>query len=161
RYQSRVESDLDALRSTETGRALLEELDGTGRATTIETTNGGNVARYTTAADRLMTSGNTVNGPGTDTQVGYNRSRIDLGSGNAWSARPPIVGLYHELVHAADAGAGAMPTGETDGARNRERIAVGLDIDQDGDPRTPRIQPNSNTENGFRDELNLERRARY
>lgn len=161
RFQSRVESDLDTLRSTESGRALLQELDGTGRATTIETTTGGNAAGYTTAADRFMTSGNTVNGPGTDTQVEYNPSRIALAGSDPWSERPPIVGLYHELVHAADAGAGAMPTGETDGSRNRENIAVGLEIDHDGDPRTPRIQPNPNTENDFREELNLERRERY
>jgi len=160
-FSSRVNSDLDALRSLPTGRSLLHDMDATGHATNIVETDGGNAAGYPNPADRLMTGGNTVNGAGTDTTIDYNPSRISLGSANAWSDRPPVVGLFHEMVHAQNAGEGSMPTGETDGSRNRERIAVGLPIDQDGDPRTPRIQPNRNTENGLRAELNLENRARY
>jgi len=160
-FADRVYSDLDALRSIPSGRRLLGDLDRTGHSTTIRATDGGNATGYPNPADRLMTGNNTVNGAGTDSTIDYNPSLIDLGSGNAWSARPPIVGLFHEMVHAENAGNGSMPTGNTDGARNRERIAVGLPIDHDGNAATPRIQPNANTENGLRDELNLERRVRY
>lgn len=161
-FSARVQSDLDALRSIPSGRSLLHDLDATGHSTDIVQTDEGNAAgNYPDPAARLMTGNNTVNGAGTDVTVDYNPSRISLGGADAWSDRPPVVGLFHELVHAQNAGEGSMPTGDTDGARNRERIAVGLDIDQDGDPTTPRIQPNRNTENGLRSELNLERRARY
>lgn len=161
RFDDRVQSDLDAMRSIPSGRALLEDLDRTGRSTTIRETSGGNATGYPNPSDRLMTHGNTVNGAGTDARIDYNPTRTELAGGNPWSARPPVVGLQHELVHAENAGNGNMPTGSTDGTRNRERIAVGLSIDEDGNAATPRTQPNRHTENGFRADLNLENRDRY
>jgi Ca2+-binding RTX toxin-like protein len=160
-FQERVESDLDALRSLPSGRGLLRDMDATGHSTTIRETSGGNATGYTNPADRLMTGGNTANGAGTDATVRYNPESTLRPGGHAWSRRPPIVGLYHEMVHAENAGRGSMPTGNTDGTKNRERIAVGLPIDEDGDASTPRTQPNRWTENGLRQELGLARRARY
>lgn len=161
RFTNRVQSDLDAMRSVPSGRALLNDIDNSGRNTTISETGGGNATNYTHASRRLMNGDNTANGIGTDAQVSYNTTRTELSGGHAWSHRPPVVGLQHELVHAENAANGAMPRGLTDGDKNRERIAVGLPIDQDNDASTPRIQPNRHTENGFRSDLNLERRAQY
>ena len=165
-FQARVQSDLDTLRSLPSGRQMLADLDAAGRRVTIVETTGGNAVDNGAGAvdpDWFMTAGNTVNGPGDDSTVHYNPSRIDLNSGTAWSARPPLIGLFHELVHAENAGTGSLPRGRdaVTGANNLEHIAVGLDIDHDGNPATPRIQPNRNTENGLRNELNLERRNRY
>ncbi|MEL7370391.1 MAG: M91 family zinc metallopeptidase [Myxococcota bacterium] len=165
-FRARVESDLDVLRSLPSGRQMLADLDAAGKTVTIVETTGGNAVDNGAGAvdpDWFMSSGNTVNGAGDDSTVHYNPSRIELSGGNPWSARPPLIGLFHELVHSENAGTGTLPLGQdaVTGANNLEHIAVGLDIDHDGNPATPRIQPNRNTENGLRDELNLERRNRY
>ncbi|MEM7674934.1 MAG: M91 family zinc metallopeptidase, partial [Myxococcota bacterium] len=165
-FRARVESDLETLRGLPSGRQMLADLDAAGRTVTIVETTGGNAVDNGAGrveSDWFMTSGNTVNGPGGDSTVHYNPSRIELSSGNPWSARPPLIGLFHELVHSENAATGSLPRGQdaVTGANNLEHIAVGLDIDHDGNPATPRIQPNRNTENGLRDELNLERRDRY
>lgn len=161
-FMDRVHSDIDALRSLPSGRSLLHDLDATGYPTEIIEDRERNAARFPGNPDgRNLTANNSVRGPGTDTEVQYNPSRISLGNRDVWQDRPPVVGLFHELVHAQNGGEGSMPTGYTDNTLNLERVAVGLDIDHDDDTATPRIQPNRNTENRFRNELNLERRARY
>ncbi len=161
-FRNRVESDLDALRSLPTGRGVLSDIDNNGRNVTIEhRPTGGNATGYTNGSDRFMTHNNTTNGPGTDATVRYNPSLTHTGGSDPWDERPPIVGLHHELVHGENAGRGAHPRGHTDGTRNRERIAVGLSIDHDGDPSTARIQPNDHTENDLRRELGLRNRDRY
>ncbi|MEO1336718.1 MAG: type III secretion system effector protein [Myxococcota bacterium] len=167
-FRARVESDIEALRSLPSGRQLLRDLDATGRTTTITETTGFPEAGYTTPGDRFRVPdpanpGSFVNGPGTDATVRYNPNVDSVPTAQAWGDFPPIVGLFHELVHAEDAGNGAMYPGNDPitGERRRERQAVGLPIDHDGNPATPTIQPNTNSENGLRDELNLERRTQY
>lgn len=160
-FDARVRSDLDALRSLPSGRQLLADVDATGQTTDIQETDTGNFAAFDPST-AYMEADNVTPGAGSDVRVGYNPSRIDIGP-DAWNDRPPIVGLYHELVHAEDAGSGELLNGDdaVSGSPNLEHAAVGLDVDHDGDASTPRIHPNRNTENGFRSDLNLERRERY
>ncbi|WP_426754865.1 M91 family zinc metallopeptidase [Myxococcus sp. Y35] len=158
-FTARVQSDLDALRSLPEGQALLRRLDGSGRSTTIRETTRGNTAGATNFNDGYMgTDGKP--GKGTDSQVNYNPSRISLGD-EEWMSRPPVVGLFHELIHASDFVTGTLPRGETDGVINVEQSTVGLPYDHDGDPSTPRIEADRSTENDLRDELNLPTRPRY
>ncbi len=158
-FRARVESDMDAMRSLPIGQELLRGLDGSGKKTTIQETSGGNSAGGTKFMDGFMTP-DGKRGPGTDSQVNYNTTRTSLGNED-WMTRPPVVGLFHELVHAYDITNGTLAPGETDGTRNLENAAVGLPIDHDGDASTPKITQDRPAENHLRDELNLPRRPRY
>jgi hypothetical protein len=158
-FRARVESDLDAIRSMPIGQELLKGLDDSGKKTTIQETSGGNSAGGTKFMDGFMTA-DGKRGPGTDSQVNYNTTRTSLGNED-WMTRPPVVGFFHELVHAYDMVNGTLAPGETEGTRNLENAAVGLPIDHDGNPNTPKITQDRPAENHLREELNLPRRPRY
>lgn len=157
-FQTRVRSDLDALRSVPSGRGLLGAIDAAGHTTSIRQTSGDNVLVHDHRA--RMVENNTANGAGSDATLRYNPHETRV-SDDPWGSRPPVTGLYHELVHAQNAAEGSMPAGTTDLVDNAELVAVGLPIDHDGDPETSPIQPNRWTENGLRKELGLRRRAWY
>ncbi|MBN1210728.1 MAG: alkaline phosphatase [Myxococcaceae bacterium] len=165
-FQARVESDLEALRSTPAGREMLYALDNSGRTTTIVQTDEGNAAGPSNGDDADLRPDGTP-GPGTDSTVWYNPSRTSLG-GEDWMTRPPLVGLFHELVHAYNFNTGTWPNGEVvqpNGTvvNNGEREAVGLPYDHDGDqlPDAGVPAPDHPTENQLRDELGLPTRPRY
>lgn len=77
-------------------------------------------------------------GEGSNAHIGYNPERITIGASEDWMTRPPVVGLFHEMVHAQDFANGTLANGETDQGNgygtvpNYERVAVGLPYDHDG-----------------------------
>jgi Ca2+-binding RTX toxin-like protein len=158
-FRARVESDLDAMRSMPIGQELLRGLDASGKKTTIQETSQGNSAGGTNFSDGFQ-SVDGKPGPGSDSYVNYNTSRTSLG-GEEWMTRPPVVGLFHELVHSYDITNGTLAPGKTDGTNNLENSAVGLPFDHDGDPKTDKITQDRPGENDLRDELNLPARPRY
>jgi hypothetical protein len=158
-FKARVQSDLDAMRSLPIGQDLLRRLDGSGKKTEIRETSGGNTAGGTNFKDGFQ-SVDGKPGKGSDAHVNYNTTRISLG-GEEWMNRPPVVGLFHELVHASDIATGTLAPGQTNGTNNLENSAVGLPFDHDGDPATPNITQNRPAENDLRDQLNLPTRPRY
>ena len=90
------------------------------------------------------------------------------GDAQPWMHRPPLVGLYHELIHALNAGTGSLQPGKTGAIANAEFQAVGLPFsgirwDNDGNPSTKPAARNITafTENGFRDFLGLQSRTQY
>jgi hypothetical protein len=161
-FTARVQSDLDAMRSLPSGQELLRRLDDSGKSTTIRAVarpTDGNTANGTNFNDGYMAADGTP-GKGTDSQVNYHTSRISLG-GEEWQNRPPVVGLFHELVHASDFVNGELAPGSSEGTRNLEHSAVGLPYDHDNDPKTPKIKQDRVGENDLRDDLNLPTRPRY
>jgi len=158
-FRARVESDLDAMRSLPIGQELLRGLDDSGKKTTIQETSKGNSAGGTNFDDGFQTVDGTP-GPGSDSYVNYNTTRTSLG-GEDWMTRPPVVGLFHEMVHSHDITHGTLAPGQTDGTNNLENSAVGLPFDHDGDPKTDKITQDRPAENDLRDELNLPARPRY
>lgn len=217
-FVTRVEDDLETLRSLETGqqmlnsldraaadstlvvdlpvfgntalndgnRVVVEELDGrdeiehvrdpsvdplTGLPRNPTTENG--FARFEgNEPDRLLGADGTP-GFGGDTTVRYNPSvNLDL---NTSGATPPVVILFHELAHAYHNSTGTaiggvyspLPgSGDVNaGVNNLELQVSGIAIDHDNDPATPdqvfEIHPFELTENGLREELNLESRTEY
>nr|BDT30554.1 calcium-binding protein [Myxococcus sp. MH1] len=159
-FQARTQSDLDAMRSLPSGQDLLRTLDDSGHSTTIKETTSGNSASPANRDDAWFNTDGTP-GKGTDGTVNYNTTRTSLG-GEEWMTRPPIVALFHELVHASDYANGTLARGEKNGVNNRETSAVGLPIDLDQNPATPDVvQPGRPGENVLRDELNLPTRPRY
>jgi hypothetical protein len=161
-FQARVQSDLDALRSTPQGREMLTALDNSGHTTTIRLqTNAaqGNTAGATDGTNAWLKADGTP-GSGSDAVINYYPERISLG-GEDWQNRPPVVGLFHEMVHAYNYTTGTLAPGQTGGVNNRELAAVGLPYDGDANATTPNQHPGHINENDYRDELNLPTRPRY
>jgi hypothetical protein len=158
-FRRRVRDDLETLASTPSGRRLLDDLAARGHEITIQPDDE-DYAEFDRRAATLRRDGTP--GPGAkNTTIGYTGIGAILDDGVGQVA-PPVV-LFHELVHAYNAATGTVPPDRlrTDGVLNAENIAVGLPIDHDGNPKTPRIQPNPYFENQFREELNIPRRPRY
>lgn len=185
-FKERVEADLEMLRSSPLGRKMLEGFDAANTkdkvtVKIIEQTNlsQGNYADWANRTNPSQPQPNlnaTTGNPGTpnDATIGYHPSKLAAGG----SERPPIVGLFHEMAHANDFTYGTLQNGVYDGVdtadnkspvrqdvRNLERVAVGLPIDHDNDPKTPEQtdtnHPTDLTENALRDELNLSKRPSY
>lgn len=160
-FADRVQADLDLLRSSPTGQALLAALDHglTGRDTLT-------IREYADPNAKAWPDVSAA--PGHQRAIDFNPSFTTfLGD------TPPVVVLYHEMAHEYDYVNGTSLSGaHTDPAYpdgvavpNAEREAVGLPVDDDHDPATPsRIDPAHPlpfTENGLRSELTWAPRARY
>lgn len=182
-FKERVEADLEMLRSSSTGRKMLEAHDNSKHSVTIveETTiNKGNSASSTGAGNPFYDEANKKNGSGQDGVVKYEIASVY----RATSERPPVVGLFHELAHTYDFTNGTGRKGIYDGKDkvdkidtlknplnkkpdvvNLERVGTGLTVDHDNDVKTPEIldpnHPQDLTENGLRNELSLPKREHY
>lgn len=78
-FMARVLADLVMIDNTRSGRLMLQSLSDGGGATIISTTSGNS-----------HRSG----------VVSYNPYTEHIGGTEAWSTRPPAIGLAHELIHA-------------------------------------------------------------
>lgn len=185
-FKERVEADLEMLRSSPTGRAMLEAFDSANTkdkvtVNIIEQTDyaQGNYADWANRTNPTQPQPrlDPVTGkPGTpnNATIGYYPGKLESGG----RERPPVVGLFHEMAHAYDFTHGTLQNGVYDGTdvadkkspvrpnvNNLERVAVGLPIDHDNDPKTAeQLDPNhptNLTENGLRDELELPKRPSY
>jgi hypothetical protein len=151
-YQARVRADLALLAASPEGREMLTALRG--QDLRIEPT--------------IVPNG-SANG---DRIISYNPAYTDLSWGGQPHTTPPVAVLFHEMAHVYDFEHGtadwrpyASPSARDDGVVNLERMAVGLPIDDDGDPATPeRLSPDHPaglTENGLRAEMGLDPRTSY
>ncbi|MDI1465989.1 M91 family zinc metallopeptidase [Catellatospora sp. KI3] len=188
RFQARVESDLDLLRSSPLGRGMLAELDQLmagprpdERGVSAWWPNLGppppepgvlTIRELPTGTDNAYAAvedGHHV--------VGYDPSFDGLGGTAAGGDATPVAVLYHEFAHVWDHahgygyehghhaddvmwdGSGMVPVPAA------ERVAVGLPVDDDGDPTTPdRLHPRHPyplTENALRAELGERPRVSY
>jgi hypothetical protein len=164
-FAARVQSDLDALRSSPTGQQMLIQLQDTHD--------------HGTGQFPVSDAGSTLNIVAYDGPNGYDNwddsrptvhNTVQYNPAYSGSAGPPITALYHEFAHADDSfartGAQGVYAGPDDaGVRNLEREAVGLPIDDDGRLSTPdRLDPDhpyALTENALRQELGVPLRASY
>ena len=107
-FKARVESDLETLRALPSGRKMLEELDKTGKTTTIKPLdlrqNNGNAS----AADesKAIINPNGTANAGSDTIISYNPS-FQLGNYSDENL-PPLGALFHEMTHAYNMATGTM-----------------------------------------------------
>ena len=167
-FKMHAQSDLEALASVPVSQRMLNGLaDMKGHQAKITDTDGGNFC--SNSREGRLKSDGTAN-EGADSRIGYNRTRIKAGH-QAWSERAPIVGLYHEMAHAYDAGNGIMDnrmynyegslaagTLEDPGdVKGCELQAVGIDI---GSKDLP-LNPDGISENSLREFLGYERRDEY
>ncbi|TNE48649.1 MAG: alkaline phosphatase [Deltaproteobacteria bacterium] len=180
-FQMRVESDLDALRSIPAGREVLAAIDNNsgGHTVTIEQNEGRGNLKSTFNSHGYRNTDGTL-GAGTSSEIGYDSSNVQSPGREAWRTRPPVVGLFHELIHSLDDAQGTTERGVTHekstGASgtpnpNAEHTTVGLSYDHDGDEldNHGKFNPHSNSrvhregpsENKLRKAFNLERRTHY
>ena len=168
-FQMRVESDLEALLSVPIGRSMLTAIDDSSQVVDISQGWSGNFINFDNFYAAFLNSDGTM-GLGSGSHISYNPSKGNLYDGSLdWEIRPPIVGLYHEMVHAYNGGTGTLQPGYNSvWVPNLEQQAMGLPFDgipwdNDNNPATP---PNVNnltifTENGMRSFLGLPLRPMY
>ncbi len=170
-FVARVQADLDMLRSSPRGQALLAALDKTVRASRSPLADLPVVGRlanqgHTLTIREYVSPGpeddnsyahpDTQRRPGRQMLVEYQTDFDDSYEG------PPVTVLYHELAHVYDFAHGTVAEGTYDepdnpGVDNAERVAVGLPIDHDDSLATPHQvdprHPYDFTENALREEL--------
>lgn len=183
-FVQRVEDDLALLRSSPHGQQMLAEMNALARhngapVTIVEDlVDTGNGYVYGSQELKILLQherppvvgddpkwGFMVDGvPGSRAdraEIVYNRSTLEVLAGVTYS---PITALYHEMVHAYNAGHGTALAGSTiealDGklyeTSNSELQAVGL-------PTTPASTPNPKalTENALNEEMGKPLRSQY
>lgn len=165
-FTERVQSDLASLAALSTGQTMLNALAANGKSINIVDTDAGNYCSYYQDGATLKEDGSASYG--SDSTVAYDRART-LISYDDWGKRPPIVGMYHEMSHSYDAGAGVLdgryfnydgtPAENTEngGVKAAELQAVGLGDVSD----QVQMNPEGISENALRKALNLERRDKY
>lgn len=125
-FQRAVNTELDSLRRTPSGRQLFDALNDSRRIHTITSTTGGN---------SCAPSSGYVPGSGSGSTIRFNPLNTRCGTDAAGSnARPPYVGLGHEMGHseAIDAGSqtfdrgsgspGTTPPSEINSIRRENQI---------------------------------------
>jgi Ca2+-binding RTX toxin-like protein/uncharacterized protein YukE len=191
-FTERVDADLDMLSASPTGQQMLAALDPVpphlpGTQPRLLLPN--DVGSYPDGHGTVNVSPLKVDGgyagnqpPGSNVkhpdaaEFPYSKTYIEYNPEFLGKNSPPVVVLYHEMAHTydyhhdtfADREASADTVyghGDDPRAKNLEREAVGLPIDDDHNPQTPeRLYPDhpaALTENALREEMNLPRRKTY
>jgi Ca2+-binding RTX toxin-like protein len=179
-FVDRVRADLDMLRGSPRGQALLAALAAHHRESRSPLADVPVLGRLAPAGDTVTIREHVSHSreednsfayrdeaartPGRQLLVEYQVDLYDVDDG------PPITVLYHELAHVYDFAHETVADGvhsgsDNPGVENSERVAMGLPIDHDGDPRTPRQldprHPYDYTENALRDEIGAPRSPEY
>jgi hypothetical protein len=152
----------------------LTALDDSGHVVHVEQNSFGNSVNFTNWDTAFLVADGTIGtaGAGSDSQITYGIAKTILYDGSLpWEQRPPIVGLWHELIHAWNAATGTCQPGFGAGwARLLELQCVGLPLpdtallwDNDNNPATPPAagNPPPFTENDWRAFLGLLARPQY
>ena len=152
-FRQRVADDLQLLRSSPSGQAMLKELDAAASRNNAPVTIKEEIhvddSRYVFGSQALtereqngsVDQDDPVNGvikdgvagsPATQAHIFYNRSSLHLTPGNV---APPVTTLYHELAHAYNGANGTFlpgitlegePSQSQRSVANDERQAIGL-----------------------------------
>ena len=186
-FRERVEADLEMLRSSTTGRQMLEGYDEAFANNNVTVTinessansgsaswaNIGNPSAPQPYVDPATGTPGTPN----SAEINYNPSYMPTytySDGTSTESIPTVV-LFHEMAHAYDFTHGTFRNEEytgTDnidnggGLRSGERVAVGLPIDNDNNATTTEqtdnaVHPDNLTENGLREEFGMAQREHY
>ena len=170
-FVSRVQADIEMLRTSPHGQQMLAEFDAAaadkGNTVTIrELQNEQN--GYASMIPSYISNGQA--GSGSDVTISYNPSFF------VESLPAPSVILYHEMSHAFNGVTGTFMPGNYDGGEqgrshpdfglvNVERQAVGLPSSHPefdyGNGRVTDSNPYELTENGIREEMGLDLRPSY
>ncbi len=185
-FRERVEADLEMMRSSPVGRQMLEGFDDSFKKDKVTVTlqsldelNGYADWENRTKPGKPQPIMNPVTGAkGTpnNATISYNPALMptfDFAGEPSVETTPNLV-LFHEMAHAYDFTHGTFraemyrgnDTIDKNNIRVGERVAVGLPIDNDANPKTTEQTDNANhpdnlTENGLRREMNFRERMHY
>lgn len=184
-FRERMEADLEFLRSSPNGRAMLTAFDDAKTksnvsVTIVEISDDNAYADWEnrtkpTRPQPFLDQATGKTGTPNNVTISMNPSLM-LATENpdgSVTEFPPSVVLFHEMAHGYDMTHGTLRitdyqgTDPSDqGISDSERVAVGLPIDGDKNTRTAEKTDDANhpynlTENGLRDEMRLERRKHY
>lgn len=176
-FQERTQADMDMMANSPSGAAMLSDIeDNTEYSGGFwPWDNGGH--NEVTVEEHHDDDINWHRSDGGDSHIEYNPSAHHTN-------KPPVTSLYHEFAHAYNHqsdtyidGDHTDPNhpdfrtnddGDVEPVPNRERQAVGLPVDHDGDGTATMDvyqdggdHPYSHTENGFREEMGWELRETY
>lgn len=168
-FKSRVESDLELFRATESGQKMLKALDSSWwKKVTItklgeETDNGFATTKF---GDLVYVKGDGTPNWGTSSKISYNPAFYDTLGGTDFL--PPVV-LFHEMAHSYNHITGTMQPGKTYGLSGKvnksEHQAVGLYTDgikiKHPDGTVTEGNPKGLSENSLREDLGLPERNHY
>jgi len=171
-FVERVRCDLDMLRASPRGQAMLAALDAGARRSRSRLAGVPVLGRLVNQGDTLTILEYVSASREEDNSYAHRDvERIRRGRQMVVEYQtdldhvhegPPITVLYHELAHVYDyvhgTTAGGTHTGpDNPGADNAERVALGLPIDHDNDRSTPDQldprHPYDYTENALREEM--------
>lgn len=89
-FKRQVLKDLEEIKRTPSGAAMLMDLEASGKKVKIEETSGGNAC---SGFDRgALKKSDGTNGSGSDSPVSYNPGKAKIGN-KPWESRPPAIGL--------------------------------------------------------------------
>jgi hypothetical protein len=165
-FRERVEADLDLLRSSPVGQAMLAEIDairasgdgGSDRSLTIVESGRNRASLFPWREGFLWLN------PQERYEVQYDTDQLQTRGD-----RPPVVILFHEFAHVYDYGNDTLAPGTYRGednpdVPNAERAAVGLPVDLDGDGVAEGLYPEHPaqlTENALHREMGWPDRRLY
>ncbi|MEM6453707.1 MAG: M91 family zinc metallopeptidase [Acidobacteriota bacterium] len=161
-FIERMESDMEVLRSTQSGQEVLDAVDATGKRFRVrEREDGNNVKNHVISEDGYRAS------------IQMDPQRYDLNATSVpvrdpephYIAPSPVL-LQHEFFHAWEMGEGTFNlhhNRRTNGTRNSELRAVGLPYDQNQDSLPEALDPSvaAISENAIRAELGMVYRSNY
>jgi hypothetical protein len=179
-FVDRVRADLDMLRSSPRGQAMLAALDRGARRTRSQLADVPVIGRLVNQGDTLTIVEYVSPDRAEDNSFAH-RDVERLRRGRQMLVEyqtdldhvhdgPPITVLYHELAHVYDYAHATLADGlhagaDNPGAENAERVATGLPIDHDRDPSTPHQldprHPYEYTENALREEMGVRKAPGY
>jgi hypothetical protein len=179
-FVERVRADLDMLRASPRGQAMLAALDHGARRTRSPLADVPVIGRLANRGDTLTILEYVSPSRAEDNSFAHRDvERFQRGQQMLVEYQPdldhvhdgpPVTVLYHELAHVYDYTYGTMADGtyagaDNLGADNAERVAMGLPIDHDQDPATPDEldprHPYDCTENALREEMGVRKAPGY
>lgn len=184
-FRERIEADLEFLRSSPNGRAMLTAFDDAKAKSNVsvkivEISDDNAYADWEnrtkpTKPQPFLDQATGKTGTPNNVTISMNPSLM-LATENpdgSVTEFPPSVVMFHEMAHGYDMTHGTLRITDyqgndpsDQGISDSERVAVGLPIDGDKDTKTAEKTDDANhpyklTENGLRDEMGLARRKHY
>jgi uncharacterized Zn-binding protein involved in type VI secretion len=114
-YQAKVTSYLDTIASTPEGKSKLDRIADSGKNVTIVPSPDGKNRTVDSSDINSYSYPTGKPGKGTDSTIQFNPDGTTTHDGSQdWMNRPPDVGLFHELGHAANDAEGVTDQNATD-----------------------------------------------
>ncbi|MDR3373393.1 MAG: M91 family zinc metallopeptidase [Ancalomicrobiaceae bacterium] len=132
-YVNKTVGDLDKIKATKSGKALLDFLENSGKTITIVPTTSGNECQWESWDAGRKADGSK--GRGSNSTVSFDANTEKIGT-ETWATRPPAIGLAHELIHAAHGADGSINfVRAADGETKQKQVPNDSKVDGSNPPQ--------------------------